>query len=378
MRLGSSRRVMCAAGMAAVWLLGVAVRGQAQEQTQLMSEQVFTNVKVLKGLSVNEFLMTMGVFSASLGWSCQNCHSGDDRNWAAFAKESTGIRTTRRMITMMAEINKTQFGGRQAVTCFTCHRGSEQPRTAADLDLLYGPPPDIPSHLVEQAPTAPSADQVLDKYIQALGGAQRLAALTSFTARGTAVGYGPESLDIRPTEIYARAPNQLTTIIHTESGDITTANDGRVAWLASTFRPIPVVSLSGQDLEAARMDAIVAFPGQIKQALRNVRVGFPAAIDGREVHVVQGTTAAGALVTLSFDAETGLLVRQMRYVASPVGPLATRVDYADYREVAGVKVPYRLTQTRLNGREKIELTEVRPNVPIDAARFAKPAAPPPR
>ena len=168
----------------------------------------------------------------------------------------------------------------------------------------------------------------------------------------------------------------MTTIIHAGNGDSTMTYDGRVAWLAAPLRPVPVLALSGQDLEGAKLDAELAFPARIKQTLIRWRVGNAATINDRDVQVVQGTTPGGALATLYFDDESGLLVRQMRYVDSPVGRIVTQVDYADYREVAGIKIPYRRTLTWLDGRETIELTEVRVNVPIDAAKFAKPAAPP--
>jgi hypothetical protein len=93
------------------------------------------------------------------------------------------------------------------------------------------------------------------------------------------------------------------------------------------------------------------------------------------VVTVQGTTAAGATVTLCFDAESGLLVRLIRYAESPVGRLVTRVDYHDYRDVAGVKIPSRWTVSWLSGRSVFELTDVEPNVAIAPARFALPAQP---
>ena len=102
-------------------------------------------------------------------------------------------------------------------------------------------------------------------------------------------------------------------------------------------------------------------PGGIKQALTKWRVGFPATINDRDVQVVQGTSTGGALATLYFDAESGLLVRQVRYADSPVGRIPTLVDYADYREVAGVKMPYRWTVSWLDGRDNFELSEVQPN-----------------
>jgi hypothetical protein len=91
------------------------------------------------------------------------------------------------------------------------------------------------------------------------------------------------------------------------------------------------------------------------------------------VKIVQGTTAGGGTATLCFDEATSLLVRMVRYAESPVGRIVTQVDYSDYRDVAGVKIPFRWTVTWLDGRSQYELTTVQPNVGIEAARFATPA-----
>ena len=93
----------------------------------------------------------------------------------------------------------------------------------------------------------------------------------------------------------------------------------------------------------------------------------------REVQVVQGNGPRGLLVTLYFDKESGLLLRMVRYGGSPIGRLPTQIDYADYREVAGVKIPFHKTVTQTYMRMDVELSEVQPNVSVDAARFAKPA-----
>lgn len=379
MKLGSRPTIPGAIGTTTVvWLLGgVLASGQAAPaQKPLMSEDVFKNVQVLRGIPVNEFMGTMGIFSAALGMSCGDCHAADDRKWENFAVDNPRKQMARRMVLMMSAINRANFGGRQVVTCYTCHRGNDRPRVTAELSVLYGPPPPISDDIIEQAPLAPPADQVLDKYIQALGGAQRLAGLTSFTATGTSVGYGPEA-EKRPVEIFAKAPGQLTRIIHTSYGDSTTTYDGKTAWLAAPLRPVPVLELPGHDLDGAKLDAELAFPGRIKQALSNWRVGVPATISGRDVQVVQGTASGGAVATLYFDDQTGLLVRHVRYADSPVGRLPTEVDYSDYRDVAGVKMPHKFTITWLDGRDNFELTEIRPNVPVDAVKFAKPATPKP-
>ena len=136
---------------------------------------------------------------------------------------------------------------------------------------------------------------------------------------------------------------------------------------------MPVLALTGHDLDGLKLDADLSFPARIKEALGQWRVGSSATIGDRDVHVVQGTGAGGAIATLYFDKESGLLVRQVRYAQSPVGRIPTQIDYADYRDVSGIKMPFRWTIIWLDGQDTVQLTEVRPNVPIDAAKFTKPA-----
>jgi hypothetical protein len=365
------------AATAVLWVSSVAAPAGQTSQTQRspMAEDVFKNVQVLRGIPVDAFMGTMGFFSASTGLNCTDCHveeSGGD--WARYADDNDLKRTTRRMYLMMTALNRANFGGRQVVTCNTCHRGTSRPNVMPSLVALYGsPPPDEPGEPFEQADGQPTADQVLDKYIEALGGAQRVASFTSFTAKGTYIGF--DDADKSPVDIAARAPNQRSIVIHTRSGDNTTNFDGISGWNAApaTDKPVPILTLTGQELDGVRIETEVFFPSRIKVALRDWRVGFPAVIDDREVQPVQGTTAGGATVTLCFDRETGLLVRLVRYSESPVGRLVSQVDYADHREVAGVKLPFRWKVTWLSGRSTFELASVQPNVVIDSARFARPA-----
>jgi hypothetical protein len=278
------------------------------------------------------------------------------------------------MMSMVSAINAANFGGRQVVTCNTCHRGTRRPNVMPSLALLYGaPPPDEPGEPFTQAAGQPSADQVLDKYVQALGGAQRLASISSLVAKGSYRGFDDQ--DNGALEIFARTPGLRTTIVHSRSGDSTTTFDGRAAWIAApeTEKPVPLLAVTGQELDGVRLEAELWFPARIKQALGKWRVGARIVINDREAQPVQGTTAGGATATLCFDAESGLLVRLVRFSESPVGRIVTQIDYADYREVAGVKMPFRWTVSWLDGRSTFELSEVQPNLPIDAMKFAKPA-----
>ena len=368
------------AATAAIWIVCLCATGaQAPADRPPMAEQVFKNVQVLKGIPVDQFMGTMGFFSSSLGLNCTDCHTYDSGgDWAKYADDTPLKRTARRMVTMMQKINEDNFGGRQMVTCNTCHRGVTNPNVMPSIDQLYGtPPPDEPGDPITQAAGQPSAESIIDKYIAAVGGAQRAAAFTSFTGTGTYRGY--DDSEESPLEIAVTSAGQFFTAAHPASGQHTTAFDGRAAWYAApaTDRPFPLIALTGQEMDGLRLQAQLFFPSQIKGALRNWRSGFGTEINERRVNVVQGNMGTpGSIATLSFDAQTGLLVRMIRYGPSPVGRIITRVDYEDYREVGttGVKMPFKWTMSWLDGRNVLTLKTVQPNVRIDAAKFAKPAA----
>jgi outer membrane lipoprotein-sorting protein len=345
---------------------------QQPAQKELMAEDVYKNIQVLKGIPENQFLATMGFFSASIGESCEFCHD-DESSWAGYAKDNAHKQTARKMILMMNAINQSYFGGSRKLTCYSCHRGTDFPKVTPNLAEQYSAPVvDEPEVITEQAAGEPSADQILDKYIQALGGAQRLAGITSFTAKGTYQGYA--ELEKSPIEITAKAPGQRVAIIHTSNGDWTTTYDGRTGWVAEPGRPMPLLELTGQFLEAAKVDADLSFPARIKQSFSQWRVGYSTTLNDREVEVVQGTSGENFPVKLYFDKESGLLVRQLRYTNSPVGLNPTEIDYSDYRDVSGVKMPFRWTTIWTDGRATTELGEIKANTQVDPGKFAKPAA----
>jgi photosynthetic reaction center cytochrome c subunit len=192
-------------------------------------------------------------------------------------------------------------------------------------------------------------------------------------AKGMYQGF--DDVEKSAVEICAKAPGQRSTIIHTLSGDSTTTYDGSAGWIAApeTEKPVPMLALTGQELDGVKLEAELFFPARIKQALGNWRVGPPVTIGDREVQPVQGTAPAGATATLCFDSQSGLLMRLVRFSDSPVGRIVTQIDYGDYREVAGIKMPFRWTVTWLNGRSTFELKDVQANVQVSAAQFARPA-----
>ena len=381
--LTKQRHRLYVAATTIVWLLAmVSVSGQAQPESKpQLAEDVFKSVQVLRGIPVSQFMETMGFFSASLGLNCTSCHgeeSGGD--WASYADDRPARKQiTRRMVLMVNTINQANFQGRQVVTCYSCHRGSIRPQVIPNLAVQYGEPlAEEPDEILAQAQRVPPANQILDKYLQALGGLPRLQSVTSLVATGTRRDFD-DLIEKYPVEIHARATGQHATVVHSRNGDRSTIFDGRAGWAAAPLDevPVPVLPLTGGDLDGARIDAELFFPARIKEAFTQWRVGFPAIVDDREVHLVQGTSAGGNPVKFYFDMESGLLTRVLRYTRLPVGRTPTQIDYADYREVGGVKVPFRTVVTWTDGRSLLELTDVRLNVPIDSTRFTRPPVPVP-
>ena len=380
MKFGSRQRFVSATASVTVCLFAVAIaNGQAgQAQRPPMAEEVFKNVQILKGIPVDEFMDTMGMFAAATSLNCTSCHASDNTTtWDKFAVDTPLKQTARRMMNMVNAINRTQFKGVRSVTCYTCHHGDQRPKIVPSLIVQYSAPLEDPNE-IEILPNAkaPPADEVFAKYIQALGGAARVGNLTSFVAKGTYSGYETDLARV-PVEVYVKAPAQRTMVVHALFGDSVRVFDGQAGWVASADKPMPLMPLTGGNLEGAKLEAMVFFPSQLKQAFSQWRV-TSASIDDREVQVLQGTNPRQPPVNLYFD-QSGLLVRLVRFVDTAVGRVPTQVDYADYRDVGGTKLPFKWTATWTDGQSTAELTEIQTNAPIDSARFARPApAPPPK
>jgi len=373
---------------------GLALAQSAAPEKPLMAEQVFKNVRVLKGIPVDDFMETMGLISAALSFDCSDCHENAGTDKVDWAKDTPRKVIARTMVTMVANINKNSFGGREAVTCWTCHRNRDKPLVTPSFETIYGEPTLVSDDIVPRTPGLPSPESILDKFIQASGGAQRLAGLTSFDAKGTSVGFGGFGGG-GEVEIAAKAPDKRATIIlfkaETGRGDQIRTYDGRTGWVRTPLNVLGEYQLIGGDLDGARFDAQLSFPGQIKQILTNLRTGQPTTITGLQmsqsqaaiqkdansgksfnVDVVQGNGPRGLLVTLYFDRQTGLLLRELRYSETPIGRVPTQMDFADYRDVNGIKLPFRISYVWLDGRDSIVLNEVKTNVPIDEAKFGRP------
>src|SRR5215469_13455475 len=292
----------------------------------LLAEQVFKNIQVLKGIPVDDFMQTMGLMTAALQFDCSDCHPNAGTDSVDWAADTPRKRTARRMVTMVTKINNDNFGGRQMVTCWSCHRNRDTPLVTPNMETIYSMPSLESDDVVAPTPGLPSPESILDRFIEVSGGAQRLAALTSFVGKGTSVGFGGFG----------------------GGGDV------EIITNLKTGPPNIIMDLPAPESQSSLQKDLTS--GQT-----------------HSVNIVQGTGSRGLLVTLYFDKQTGLLLRELRYGNSPIGRVPTQIDYTDYRDVNGIKLPFRITYAWLDGRDSIVLNEIKTNVPVDEAKFGRPA-----
>src|ERR1700734_1749286 len=341
-----------------------------------LAEEQFKNIKVLKGVPADQVFPAMQFISISLGVECEFCHVQGAGGRLEFEKDDKKQKqTARKMIEMMFAINKDNFDGHREVTCNSCHRGSpdsvgtppvmsEEPKTEAKA----APPEAKKEGGDAKEPMGPPADQLLDKYVQALGGAAAVDKITSREAKGT-IEVGDKSF---PIDVYSKDPEKRISFTHMPEGDSVTAFNGQEGWLGTVGRPMR--EMHGGDLDGAAIDADLHLATHLKTMFSEVRVRGEEKVDDRQTYVVVGQREGKPPIQLYFDQQSGLLVRLVRFGETALGWLPTEIDYADYRDTSGVKIPYRWTLARPGGRFTIQVSDVKQNVPVDDAKFAKPAA----
>lgn len=332
-----------------------------------LAEEAYKNITTLKGIPADQLIPTMQFISNSLGVDCDFCHVEH-----AFDKDDKKTKlAARKMITMMAAINKDNFEGHREVTCNSCHHGSPHP-SAIPAIQDDNAKPQMMEAAAESRPSAPVVNptDVIANYIKALGGKDAIEKVSSRVMKGKALGIGGHDM---PIDIYAKAPDKRISYMHTPMGESITAFDGQSGWLGNPGRPAR--DMGPSDIEAARLDADLHFAIGLPKIFSQFRVGRPEKIGDKDVIVLMGLREGQPPVRLYFDKESGLLVRMVRYAETALGRNPTEIDYADYRDSGGAKTPYRWTIARPNGRFTIQIDEAQANVPLDDAKFAKPAAP---
>ena len=339
------------------------------------TQQAFKNIQVLKDLPPGQLIPAMQFITASLGVECDFCHVR-----GAFEKDDKPTKVTaRKMMQMMMILNQENFDSRREVTCYSCHRGASKPVSipmigdTVALEALedFAPPATTPP---APAPAGlPSASDVLDKYVTAVGGAAAIEKISSRVGTGTVTFAAGPAL---PVQISWKAPGKQITTVHLPAGDSNTVWNGNAGWLSSPGAPVRETNEA--DYEGARLDADLQLPIHLRQLSGDFKVIEVEKVRDHDVVLLLESNPGQPGLELFFDTQSGLLLRQLRFSKSPLGLNPTRTDYDDYKDFDGVKVPMHMTIARPRTKLDIQFDKVSQNVAVDDAQFEPPPPKPPQ
>jgi photosynthetic reaction center cytochrome c subunit len=359
---------------------GVAATRQAPQEERSV-EQVHKNIQALKGMPSSQLLPVMHYMRTSLGVRCDYCHVAENGKYWMDDKPAKQI--ARKMLQMVFDINKANFGGQPVVTCNTCHRGSTKPIPVPAIGqgaFTNTTRADDEAKVLEPAPTA---DQVFDKYIQALGGKAAVDRVKTRTtkatllrpklinsgAAGAVVLNRAESWTI---ETFQKAPNKYLAVITTPDGVVYQGFNGAAGW-TKTARGQR--EMSGVEVARVKRQADLYNDLRLREQYSKVSVTGKEKIDGQEVYVLDARSLENKAERLYFDVKTGFLLRRTVFTEIKLGLDPEQTDYEDYRAVDDVWLPFTVRTSYLDDNHfgvTRTLTEVKQNLPIDDARFDAP------
>lgn len=327
----------------------------AQTET-LTAGQKFKNIKVLNDMPADQMGKVMNLMSASLGVNCNFCHVGYD-----FEKDGKEEKeTAREMIRMTFELNKNYFGGRQEISCNTCHNGRAHPQSVPNLNLAKSEERPV------QPETLPTIEQILDKYVLALGGKANLEKIASRYIKANRVE--PDGT-IEPEEIWQKSPDKYLLVTKYPNYTVSEAFDGNQVWKRGNADEI---TLKADEIEQVKREAALFAPLKLAKIYQKMETIVVDKIDGREVYVVRATASNSLRERLYFDVATGLLARRVASTPTVLGNFPYQVDYQDYKIFGAVKLPttVRYAVPHISWTRKV--LDVKINQTIDDAKFAAP------
>lgn len=318
--------------------------------------QRFKNIQIFKDLPAAQLDPTMAFISGSLGVRCNYCHVA-----SSFDKDEKQTKLiARRMIQMVFDLNKGNFNGQGAVSCYTCHRGKPTPISVPPVGQNLW----AASSATPTSEPLPSIKEILDRYVQAIGGSDALTKITSRTAKGSRIGADGVLV---PEEVYQKAPDKLLTVTSYPNVVFSNGFDGKTGWAHSSREgPTP---LPDQLLAQIKRDSVFYKELKTQELYSQLSVLGKGTVRDADAYLVQATPSGGPVEKLYFDVKTGLLVRRYTESDTPLGKLPLQVDYEDYRVVDGIKQPFLIHWSfpgRVWGRK---IDEIKQNVPIDDAKF---------
>lgn len=340
----------------------------------LTAEQAGKNIKVLKGMPNAQLIPAMRFMSASLGVRCEYCHVSKDGQFDAAAEDKKEKQTARDMIRMVREINRTNFKGEAQVSCYTCHVGHPFPQRFPALPVAMATP--APENLpVQSSPASssfPRGTAVIANYIAAIGGQDAIDRIKSCVMSGTFVTASGVSGSYETQQV---APNKGYESIMTSRGGRERIVNDTSGWEKTSFG---VSDLLADQVLDTQLSLPLLLDIQLKRQYVEAEVSAKEKINDRDAYVLDATRKDDKRERLYFDVENGLLLRRISYTATMIGIIPEQIDFADYGEIDGLKVPFSVrlfTCDPTNPTNTRTFKDVTFNVPVSESKFTKPTKP---
>lgn len=349
------------------------------------TEQVQKNIKVLTGLPQWQLIPVMNYIAASMGRRCNFCHVNNAGQWDYASDDKGEKNTAREMIKMTLDLNKNSFKGNLEVSCYTCHRGLDHPASIPTLPLPVpspgpgrpgGPGAGAPGAQPQGSPTPrpaqPNGDEILKKYVEAIGGQGAIDKITSRAMKGEVTTANGNS---GTYEVMQTGPDKGYESFVTQRGNLERAFNGTIGWEKTAQG---VRELIGQELTDLKLSMQLFRTLKLKEQYTTLRLAGRDRIGDRAVVVVLGTTPEKKRERLFFDAESGLLLRRITYLETMIGVIPQQVDFEDYRDVDGVKLPFTIRLSTVdvaNAYGTRKLSEIKLNATVDESKFKMPPKP---
>jgi hypothetical protein len=334
---------------------------------------------VLKGLPESQLYLLMNFVAVSLGERCEFCHvsKGKDpktgsTNWVWESDEKPEKLAGRRMMQMVLTINgsnKVDFR-QNSVTCYTCHRGQTTTVGLPSMPLVRSGHEPAANEPAAAAPVArPSVDEIFARYVQALGGTNATSTKTLFM-KGVRAATQNRSW---PNEITFAAPDKLLLVATTPQAVVRQILAGNQGWI-----------LNGTKLQTLPAEAALNARRSLEETFAVVKVTrLPGMqyvglekINGRDNYVVV-KSSDNKTESYDFDVVTGLLTRKKTINHTAALPIPEQLDFEDYRDVDGVKLPFTIRFSAIDTYDSWTRTfsEIKRNMVVDDSSFVAPAAP---
>ena len=349
-----------------------------------MAPEKYKNIQVLTNVQADQLDATMRYVSASTSLKCSDCHVQEATGQWSYEKDDKRTKqTARNMMKMVIGINAANYGVQ--VQCETCHAGHNRPTGLPMAEMLTpeqvaqmnapAPPPGggFPGGFPggpggasgggrgAQRPPAPPVDDVLNKYLDAIGGRASVEKLQSLSMNGSVTDRAGKTAAFTIEEKANKYREQRAAVLR--------GYDGANGW---EQRGANTADLTGFLLDQSTRLNDVGSALRLKEKYTNLQgSNRPMQINGKDTITVTGR-AGMVSEQFSFDTASGLLLRRVIMTRTLLGTLREQIDYADYRSAGDVKIPFQITSTTWNALDTYKVADAKANVALDDARFSKP------